>query len=91
MLETILAGKQIVDTIVKILLTIAIATILIAILPVSPFKGMIETMGELPYISYFNWFFPVGRCLTALTAWGVAIGIYYGIAWIFRQLDIIGS
>lgn len=91
MLETILAGKQIVDTIVKILLTLAIATILIAILPVSPFKGMIETMGELPYISYFNWFFPVGRCLTALTAWGVAIGIYYGIAWIFRQLDIIGS
>lgn len=91
MLETILAGKQIVDTIVKILLTLAIATILIAILPVSPFRGMIESMGELPYISYFNWFFPVGRCLTALTAWGVAIGIYYGIAWIFRQLDIIGS
>lgn len=91
MLETILAGKQIVDTIVKILLTLAIATILIAILPVSPFKGMIESMGELPYLSYFNWFFPVGRCLTALTAWGVAIGIYYGIAWIFRQLDIIGS
>ena len=84
-------GGQIFDTIVKILLTMAIATILIAILPVSPFQSIIESMSELPYISYFNWFFPVGKCLTALSAWAVAIGIYYGIAWIFRQLDIISK
>lgn len=91
MLQSILAGKQIVDTIVKILLTLAIATILIAILPVSPFRAIIESMDELPYIGYFNWFFPVGRCLTALSAWGVAIGIWYGISWIFRQLDIVSK
>jgi hypothetical protein len=91
MLQAVLAGKQIVDTIVKILLTLAIATILIAILPISPFQAIFDTMSELPYISYFNWFFPVGRCLTALTAWGACMGIWYGISWIFRQLDIIGS
>ena len=91
MLQTVLAGKQVVDTIVKILLTLAIATILIAILPVSPFTSMISAMAELPYISYFNWFFPVGKCLSALTAWAACMGVYYGIAWIFRQLDIIGK
>lgn len=84
-------GGQIVQSVVKILLTLAIATILIAILPVSPFRAIIESMAELPYISYFNWFFPVGRCLTALTAWATCLGIYYGIAWIFRQLDIISK
>lgn len=82
-------GGQLFDTIVKILFTIAIAGIIIAILPVSPFKSVIETLGELPFIGYLNWFFPVGRCLTVLTGWGVCMGVYYGVAWIFRQLNII--
>lgn len=79
------------DTIVKILLTLAVAGILIAILPISPFQAVIQTLDELPYLGYLNWFFPVGRCISVLTAWGVAIGVYYGISWILRQLDIIGS
>lgn len=81
---------QLFDTIVKILLTIAIAPIIIAILPISPFQAIIGSLEQLPYIAYFNWFFPVGKCLTALSVWGVGMGIYYGVAWIFRQLDIIG-
>ena len=84
-------GGQIFDTIVKILLTIAIATVLIAILPVSPFQNFIQSLSEFPYIGYFNWFFPVGRCLTTLAAWAAALGVWYGIAWIFRQLDIISK
>lgn len=79
------------DTIVKILLTLAVAGILIAILPVSPFRSAIETIGELPYIGYFNWFFPVGKCLTVLAAWAVCIGAYYAVAWILRQLDIVSK
>lgn len=79
------------DTIVKILLTLAVAGILIAILPISPFQSIVETIGETPYLGYLNWFFPVGRCITALMAWATAIGIYYGISWILRQLDIIGG
>lgn len=86
-----LFGGKIFDTIVRILLTIALAGLLIAILPVSPFKSMIETMGELPYIAYFNWFFPVGRILTTIMAWALCLGFYYSIAWIFRQLDIISK
>lgn len=84
-------GSQVVDTIVKILLTVALATVLIALLPVSPFSTYIQNMDELPYIAYFNWFFPVGRCLAVLTAWATAIGVYYGIAWILRQLDIVSK
>ena len=79
------------DTIVKILITLAVAGILIAILPISPFRAIIETVAELPYLGYLNWFFPVGRCVSALMLWCSAIGIYYGISWILRQLDIIGG
>lgn len=79
------------DTIVKILLTLAVAGILIAILPISPFQSAIESLGSLPYVSYLNWFFPVGRCLTVLGAWAVCIGAYYAIAWILRQLNIVSQ
>ena len=84
-------GGQLFDTIVKILLTIAIASIIIAILPVSPFQSMLESLEALPYLNYFNWFFPVGKCLAALAAWAACLGVYYGVAWIFRQLDIISK
>lgn len=79
------------DTIVKILITLAVAGILIAILPISPFQSIVQALEETPYLGFLNWFFPVGRCLTALSAWAVAIGTYYGISWILRQLGIIGS
>lgn len=82
---------SVVDTIMKILITLALATILIAILPVSPFESIVDTISDTPYLGYLNWFFPVGRCLTALSVWAIAIGIYYGISWIFRQLGIVGS
>lgn len=79
------------DTIVKILLTLAIGGLLIAILPASPFPSIIETIGELPMLGYLNWFIPVGKLLGILTAWASAILIFFGIAWIFRQLGIIGQ
>lgn len=87
----ILKGFQAVDVIVKILLTIAIAGIIIAILPVSPFQSIVQSLGETPYLGYLNWFFPIGRCLTVLISWCAAIGVFYGVSWILRQLDIIGS
>lgn len=81
----------VVDTIIKILVTLALAGIILAVLPASPFSSVIETIGALPYLGYLNWFFPVGRCLSVMTVWLVAVGIYYGVSWIFRQLGIIGS
>ena len=79
------------DTIVKILITLAIGGLLIGILPASPFPSIIETIGELPMIGYINWFIPVGKLLGILYAWASAIVIFFGIAWIFRQLGIIGQ
>ena len=88
---TVLAGKEIFDTVVKILLTLALAGLLIGLLPASPFPAIIESISEFPYLGYLNWFFPVGKCLSALTAWGVCMGVWYGIQWIFRQLNIISA
>lgn len=80
-----------IDTIVKIVLTLAVAGILIGLLPPSPFPGIISQIEQLPMIGYINWFFPVGQAVAILTAWGSAILVFYGISWILRQLGIIGS
>lgn len=81
----------IVDTIIKILLTLFLGGILIAILPASPFPAIIQSIGELPMLGYINWFIPIGKLVGILTAWASAILIFFGISWIFRQLGIIGG
>lgn len=79
------------DTIVKILLTIAAAGILVGLLPASPFAPMIEAMGQIPYLSYVNWFLPIAQIATTAAAWAVCMGAYYVIAWILRQLNIVSQ
>lgn len=79
------------DTIVKILVTIAVAGLLIGLLPESPFASAIAELGELPFIANVNWFFPVGTCVSILSGWAVCMGAYYAIAWILRQLHIVGN
>lgn len=77
--------------IVKIVLTIAMFTLLLAILPDTPFMQFLIQLNELPYLNYLNWFVPVGRCLTVMTAWWTCVVVYYGISWILRQLGFVGS
>lgn len=86
-------GGQLFDTVVKIIITLAVGGILIALLPASPFGEMIENFGEIAgdYIGVINWVFPVGKCLKALTVWAGAIAVYYAYAWILRQFDIISK
>lgn len=87
----IFKGFQAINVIATILFTLAVAAIIIAVLPVSPFQTVISTLDETPYIGWLNWFFPVGKCLTVMVSWCAAIAIFYGVSWILRQLHIIGS
>lgn len=87
-------GSQILEPIVKIIVTLAIGAVIIALLPESPFPAMIEQFqasGLSTYVGYINYFFPVGKCITALTVWATAMMIYYAYAWILRQFDIISK
>lgn len=79
------------DSLYKIALTASIGLILIACLPISPFQSFVNELNGVPYLAYLNWFFPVGKCLAAMTIWTMAISLYYGYQWILRQLGITGS
>lgn len=58
-------------------------------LPLSPFKQFIPHVKEIPGLAYLNWFVPVSEIAIVLTAWGVAIGIFYLYSIILRWIKAI--
>lgn len=63
----------------------------VSLFPLSPFRGFIQSLQTLPYLGWLNWFFPVGQCLTILTAWLVAIGTFYLWSVVARWVKLIGD
>lgn len=79
------------ETLIKFVVTVALAGVLLALLPSSPFTGILEQLETIPYINQINWFIPVGRIITVTTAWATAVFGYWLVGWVLRQLDIIGA
>lgn len=63
---------------------------LMQFLPNSPFQAIINALGSIPYLSYFNWFFPVTEVLAVMEAWLMAVAIYYLYQAIMRYIHLIG-
>ena len=79
------------ETIVKILVTVALAGILIALLPTTPFTSIINFLDEIPFIGEINWIIPIGRIMTITMVWAMSCLDYFLVSWILRQLDIVGQ
>lgn len=61
------------------------------VLPLSPFSEWIAKIGELPYLGWLNWLFPVGTCLTIMAGWLTAVGLFYLYSIVMRWLKVIGD
>lgn len=61
------------------------------VLPKSPFTPIIEWVQNLPYLSFVNWFVPIGDMLSMLGVWLSAIAVYYLAMVVLRWLKVIGS
>lgn len=79
------------ETIIKMLITVALAGILIALLPATPFTAIINSLDEVPFIGEINWIIPVGRLIAITTVWAGTCVSYWVVSWILRQLDIVGQ
>ena len=60
-----------------------------AVLPTSPFRGLIDSIGSFEYLGWLNWFFPVGECLAVLVAWVAVISTYYLYSIVLRWIKAI--
>lgn len=64
---------------------------LLSVLPTSPFRGFISTLGRLPFLGVLNWFFPVSECVALCGAWLVAISLFYVYSVVMRWVKLIGD
>lgn len=72
---------------VKVLLL----TLVVSLLPSSPFNNFSYLVSNLPYLSYLNWFLPISETLVVFEAWLVVVSIYYSILFILNYVGIIKS
>ena len=79
------------ETIIKFIITIALAGVVIALLPATPFTAILSAIGQLPYIENVAWFLPVHAIVSVTTVWVTTIISYFIVSWVLRQLDIIGQ
>ena len=64
---------------------------LINVLPLSPFRGFIDSIGSFEFLGWLNWFFPVGDCLMVLGAWVSVIAMFFLYSIVMRWLKVIGD
>lgn len=62
---------------------------LLSLFPLSPFTEIINTIGQLPWLGYLNWFLPVGEMLSVGAAWLSAVALYYLYSVVARWIKLI--
>ena len=68
---------------------LALVGLILAFLPNSPFTTVANSISNIPYLQYLNWFFPVTECITVLEVWLSAVLIYYVYSAIMRWVKVI--
>lgn len=67
------------------------AQTLMEVLPTSPFQQFLSDFEGLPYLSWLNWFIPVGNFVGIGIAWLGAIALFYLYSIIMRWVKMIGD
>ena len=75
------------DIAVKIL----VITLVLTLLPMSPFSGFEYLVENLPFLSFVNWFVPISEMLVITETWLVVVAVYYGILYLVNYAGIVKS
>lgn len=65
------------------------ADFLVTFLPRSPFRSIIDRLGEIPYIDTISWFIPIDEIILLLMYWTTAIGLFYVYMIILRWIKAL--
>ena len=70
---------------------VIIISVILALLPQSPFVGFTNLMNNIPYISFVNWFLPISEMIAILESWLVVVSVYYGILYLINYTGLVKS
>ena len=63
--------------------------LLMTVLPLSPFRDVLNSINIPQGVAWLNWFIPVGQILKVFSAWLVAYGVYLLYSIILRWVKAI--
>lgn len=64
-------------------------SLVLSVLPLSPFAGFINGLEQVPYLGYINYFIPVGTFVKIGAAWLAAIALFYLYSVVARWIKLI--
>lgn len=67
----------------------AFGDVITNILPRSPFRGFIDSIGQLPFLGWLNWFVPVQDLIEIFAAWLAAVAVFYLYQIVLRWVKVI--
>lgn len=68
---------------------ILIISLVLALLPASPFQGFSYLVNQIPYLSFVNWFVPISEMIAVLESWLVVVSTYYSILYLVNYAGIV--
>lgn len=66
-----------------------IISVLLALLPQSPFNAYISLVDNIPYLAYVNWFIPVDGIFLVMQTWLQVVLIYCGYVIAMRYTGLV--
>ena len=70
---------------------IIIISLVLSLLPASPFVGFSSLVNNIPYLSFVNWFLPISEMIAILESWLVVVSVYYGILYLVNYTGLAKS
>lgn len=70
---------------------IVVISLVLSLLPMSPFVGFEYLLDEIPYLNFVNWFLPISEMLVILESWLVVVVVYYGILYLLNYTGLVKS
>lgn len=77
------------SSIIRMGVILAIITLVLTLLPESPFNLYVNALSNTTWLKYFNWFFPVSECIATLQTWLAAITAFYAVSVLARLGNMI--
>ena len=79
------------QTVSEFAIKVIILSVVLSLLPSSPFVGFSNLVNNVPYLAYLNWFIPIPQIIVILEAWLSIVAIYYTILFGLNYVGIIKS
>ena len=79
------------STFTDIAVKVFVISVVLSLLPVSPFVGFSYLLESVPYVSILNFFLPISEILVLLESWLVVVAVYYGILYMANYAGILKS